>query len=117
MKPGAIYRGEQCVVPLVWRAATPWSRLRGLLGRQPLAPDAQEGLLLEPCGSVHTLGMGYALDLVFLDRADRVLDVCERLAPWRARAARGAFKTLELNAGGVSILRPQLGEELQWRPV
>lgn len=116
MKTGAFYRGDQCLVATVWLAANPWTRLRGLLGRPPLAGDAAEGLLIEPCSSVHTFGMRYALDLVFLDRANRVVDVVQKLSPWTMRAARGkARKTLELMAGGVAVIQPQIGEEFIWR--
>jgi uncharacterized membrane protein (UPF0127 family) len=115
MKTGALYRGEDCVVPTVWHAADPWTRLRGLLGRRPLEPRAAEGLLIEPCGGVHTFWMSYPLDLVFLDRNNRVLNICENVNPWSTRAARGARKTLELAAGSVVVFGPRIGEELIWR--
>lgn len=115
MKRGGLYRGEQCVVPTVWRAANPWTRLRGLLARKPLEPAAAEGLLIEPCASVHTFWMRYSLDLVFLDRNSRVLDVCENVTPWSTRGVRGARKTLELAAGSLKVLEPRIGELLTWR--
>ena len=115
MKIGALYLGDRCVVPRVWRAATPWQRARGLLGRKPLARSAAEGMVIEPCASVHTFWMGYALDLVFLDRADRVLGLCEDVLPWRTRSRRGARKTLELHAGSLRTLGLQIGDELTWR--
>lgn len=115
MRVGALYRGEQCIVPTVWHAADPWTRLRGLLGRKPLEPAAVEGLLIEPCASVHTFWMGYPLDLIFLDRNNRVLNICENVAPWSARASRGARKALELVAGSVAVFEPCIGEELIWR--
>lgn len=115
MRTGALYRGEHCIVPTVWHAANPWTRLRGLLGRKPLAPAAAEGLLIEPCSSVHTFWMDYPLDLVFLDRNNLVIGICEDVAPWSARAARGARKTLELAAGSVEVFKPCVGEELIWR--
>jgi uncharacterized membrane protein (UPF0127 family) len=115
VRTGALYRGDQCVVPTVWHAANPWTRLRGLLGRKPLEAAGAEGMLIEPCSSVHTFWMGYPLDLIFLDRNDRVLQICEKVVPWSARGARGARKTLELAAGSVGIFKPQIGEELVWR--
>jgi uncharacterized membrane protein (UPF0127 family) len=115
MRTGSLYRGEKCVVPTVWHAASPWTRLRGLLGRRPLQPQAAEGLLIEPCASVHTFWMTYSLDLVFLDRNDRVLNICENVTPWSARTARGARKTLELAAGSLMVFQPRIGEELIWR--
>lgn len=113
MKAGALYRGGQPVVDTVWLADGWWDRLRGLLGRNPLAPG--QGLLLSPCDGVHTCWMGYPLDVLFLDRAGRVLGWRERVRPWRACRQSGARSTLELCAGGVAALHPVLGEHLRWR--
>ncbi|HEX7814873.1 DUF192 domain-containing protein [Dyella sp.] len=115
MKLGALYRNGHCVVPRTWLADTAWSRLCGLLGRPPLRPDAEEALLLSPCGAVHTIGMRYALDIVFLDRIGRVLDCHAALSPGRMRHCRGARLTLELSAGSLARLRPQRGEEFRWK--
>lgn len=85
------------VVAAVRCADTAFERLRGLLGRPPLA--AGEGLLLAPCSSVHTCFMTHAIDVVYLDRHLQVVKVVASLAPWRLSAARGAVMTLELSAG------------------
>lgn len=117
MKLGALYRNGHCVVPRTWLADTSWSRLRGLLGRPPLRPDAEEALLLSPCGAVHTLGMRYALDIIFLDKSGRVLDCHAALPPGRMRGCRGAWRTVELSSGGLARLQPQPGEELTWQSI
>lgn len=75
-------------------------RARGLLFAPPLRDD--ESLLLAPCNSVHTIGMRYAIDVVFLDRGARVLRVVRELMPWRACAQRGAAGVLELAAGAAA---------------
>jgi uncharacterized membrane protein (UPF0127 family) len=62
-------------------AATSWRRMRGLLGRPPLAPG--QGLLIRPCQGVHTLGMAYPIDVVHLDRELVVRKVLRGLRPWR----------------------------------
>lgn len=77
-------------------ASTP-ARLRGLLARPRLAPG--QALLLKPCNMVHTLGMRYPIDVVFLARDGRVLDVASAVAPWRMRVHWRAHCVLEL-AGG-----------------
>ncbi|MCZ6804948.1 MAG: DUF192 domain-containing protein [Proteobacteria bacterium] len=41
-------------------------RMRGLSGSPPLKKN--EGLLIVSCSSVHSFGMSYAIDLVFLDK-------------------------------------------------
>ncbi|MFA5139359.1 MAG: DUF192 domain-containing protein [Elusimicrobiota bacterium] len=62
-------------------ANTPRSRAKGLLGRESLAQD--EGMWIVPCSMVHTFFMRFAIDVVFLDRENKVLRVCEGLEPWR----------------------------------
>lgn len=115
MKQGSIYRDGQLIVPQAWCADRPWSRLRGLLGRSPLHDRALQALWLTPCGGVHTFGMSYALDLVFLDRSGRVVDCCESVSPWRIRQCRGARQTVELASGSIATLSPMLGEDWSWR--
>ena len=83
---------QSCVV-----ADAIWPRLRGLMGRRGL--EAGEGLLLRPSGSVHTCFMRFAIDVVFLDRAMRVIAVAPAVRPWRLRLQRGARVVLELPAG------------------
>lgn len=115
MRQGAIHRNGQAIVAQAWRADRPWSRMRGLLGRQPLAGQARQALWLVPCGSVHTFGMRYPLDLVFLDRIGRVLACRESLHPWHAHGCRGAHQTVELAPGGIATLHPEPGETWQWQ--
>ncbi|MGN0863800.1 MAG: DUF192 domain-containing protein, partial [Stenotrophomonas koreensis] len=90
----ALYRQGHCLLADVGHARYWHQRARGLLARPRLQPG--QGLLIEPCASVHTCFMGYALDLVFLDRGNRVLGWREHLPPWRAAGLRGAHATLEL---------------------
>jgi uncharacterized membrane protein (UPF0127 family) len=110
----ALYRGEHCLLAQVHHARRWHQRLRGLLGRPPL--QCGQGLLIEPCNSVHTLAMGYALDLLFLDRGNRVLGWREQVRPWRAAGWRGARSTLELPAGSLAAIAPVIGEVLHWLP-
>ena len=73
-------------------------RLLGLAlrGRPPPA----RGLLIPRCRSVHTFGMRFELDLVWLDRDGRVLGVDESVRPWRVRSRWDAAAVLEVPAGG-----------------
>lgn len=115
MNAGTVTRSGLGVIPQVWRADSAWSRMRGLLGRPRLAPDAQEALWLAPCNNVHTIGMRYPLDIVFLDRAGRVLACCENVHPWRIRVCLAARHTVEFAPGAIAALTIALGEEWQWR--
>jgi uncharacterized membrane protein (UPF0127 family) len=71
--------------------------MRGLLGRKGL--PSGEGILLRPAGSVHTFFMRFPIDVVFLDREQRVVAIAADVPPWRTRGARGAKAVVELAAG------------------
>jgi uncharacterized protein len=73
------------------------TRALGLLVGKPLGGG--EGLLIAPCASIHTFGMRYAIDVVFVDRGGCVLRVCPAVQAGRMRVARGARGVLELRAG------------------
>lgn len=86
-----------------------WLRLRGLLGRPPLAGG--EGLLIEPCRAVHMLGMGYAIDVAFLSPDGAVVALYHALAPGgRTRWHREARKALELPAGTLAASETREGD-------
>jgi uncharacterized protein len=91
-------------------ADTYFSRMRGLLGRKPLAGD--EGLLLTPCSSVHTMFMSYPLDLVFLESDLTVVGLRENVRPWRMAGWFGARYVLELPAGTCESRRIRPGDKL-----
>ncbi len=73
------------------------SRALGLARLDELASG--HALLLEPCRSVHTAGMRFALDLVWLDAAGTPLRVDRDVAPRRLRTCRRARSVLEARAG------------------
>ena len=74
-------------------ARTRCSRLVGLLGRRRPPPYA---LRLERCRSVHTFGMRFPLDLVWLGPGDEVLRVDLAVPPWRVRTCRRAVAIVEI---------------------
>lgn len=92
-------------------ARSPLARMRGLLGRRSLAGG--EGLLIEPCSSVHTFAMRFAIDVVFLSREGAVARVVCGLGRWRIAACRDACKVLELPAGRAQEIGLMVGDELR----
>jgi uncharacterized protein len=98
---------EECLV-----AATPFTRLRGLLGRKSL-PRGQ-GILLRPAGSVHTFFMRFTIDVVFLDDELRVVAIAADLRPWRAAGKRGARAVLELPAGECARRGLAVGDQVRF---
>lgn len=112
---GALFDQDRgrCVVRKVWKASSSWERMRGLLGRAPLGND--EALLLEPCGSVHSFGMRYALDLVYVDRRGCVRKLVYGMRPGRLSASLGAHATIEFAAGKLAVTGIKMGDRLAWR--
>ena len=81
-------------------ARTPLARARGLAGLRAAALGGR-GLLLPRCRCVHTFGMRFALDLLWLDAAGALVRVDRGVAPRRLRGCRSAHSVVELAAEGV----------------
>ena len=90
----------------------------GLMFRSRL--DAGQGMWIVPCNGIHMFFMNFPLDLVFLDRQDRVVRTYERFGRWRViPIVWGAHSVLELPAGTLDGLGLEKGEALtiEGRPV
>jgi len=81
-------------------AASFWGRFRGLMGRRELAQG--NAMLIRPSSSIHTFFMRFPIDAVFLDKADRVVLVADRVFPWRLAFGGRAHAVLELPAGAAA---------------
>lgn len=104
----------QCLAKRVTVANTWWTRLRGLIGHKSLASEA--GLWIVPCRGVHTLGMSFTIDAVYLNRDGVVVHVEENLRPWRLGAVRmRSDSVLELASGTVSCTHTQVGDQIEFR--
>ncbi|MHB1736390.1 MAG: DUF192 domain-containing protein [Acidithiobacillus sp.] len=97
----------------VQMAASFLDRLQGLLGKAGLSD--QQGLLLTACGSVHTVGMRFPIDVIFLDAELKILACHPGVSAWRMKSCRGARTTLEVAAGGVERHGVVPGQRLTWR--
>lgn len=88
-----------------------FARMRGLLGRRPLGPG--EGLLLSPCNGIHTVGMRYPIDVLFLDGRGRIARAVHAVDPGRMIPyVRGASRAIELPAGTLSSAGIEDGDEV-----
>jgi uncharacterized membrane protein (UPF0127 family) len=77
------------------------ARLRALSRERSLPTRA--GLLLTPARGIHTLGMRFAVDVVFLTPQMRVIGLAPCVQPWRVLLApRGTGRVLELAAGQIA---------------
>jgi uncharacterized protein len=71
------------------------TRLRGLALRR----TAPEPLYFPRCRSVHTIGMRFALDLIWVTADGATVRIDRAVAPWRTRSCREAFGVIECEAG------------------
>ncbi len=86
----------QTLVKSVQHANHFWSRLRGLLGKKILPLD--QGLLIEPCNSVHSLGMKFSIAVIYLSKDNQILHLIPELAPGKlGPVIRGSSRVLELH--------------------
>jgi uncharacterized membrane protein (UPF0127 family) len=89
-------------------ALTREDRRRGLLGRDSLAPDA--AIFIRPCVAVHTVGMGFPIDVAFVDARGRVVRLVHDLRPWRLAAAIGGCAVIEFAAGRLKECGVNVGD-------
>lgn len=91
--------GQQ-VASQVRRPRSLLARTKGFIGRKQIAPE--EGLWLDRCCAVHTIGMLVALDLVFLDGDQRIMEMRAAVPPLQpAIVCKGARVVVELPVGTI----------------
>ena len=105
---------DQTVATIVTvnRTDTAAERTRGLLGLPAL--DNNHGLWIEPCLAVHTFGMKYSLDIIYLDSGKIIRKITEQLNPRRLSGCWKARSTLELAAGSARRLQLTPGLKACW---
>ncbi len=103
---------DNCLFEKVLRTTRFLERLCGLLFSPPL--KQKEGLLIEPCSSVHTIFMRYPIDIVFIDKDWRVVKTIKSLKPWRMAASRKSYRVLELANDSLAQIDIPSGQQLKW---
>ncbi|MDX6645660.1 MAG: uncharacterized protein QOK40_1387 [Miltoncostaeaceae bacterium] len=96
--------GSACLAERCYLARSPLARTVGLLATADLAAD--EALWLEPCASVHSLGLRARIGCAFLAPDGSVLRVVDPLPPGRVASARGARAVVECAAGRLAHVVP-----------
>lgn len=100
------------VATRVERAGNFLARSFGLLLRARVRPD--EGLWLESCSAIHTMGMRAAIDVIFLDAERRVVRMCADVRSFRpALSCRGARSVVELGSGALRFADILIGDQLE----
>jgi len=96
------------------RAEGYWERLVGLLGKTSKWARLGAGLWIVPCNSVHTIGMLFPIDLIFVGKNKEVVRVEEGVRPFRISAVCLKAKSiLELPAHTVQRTGTRVGDALE----
>jgi uncharacterized protein len=92
-------------------ADTSAERRTGLLKHSALLPG--EGLWIVPCEGVHTFGMKFAIDIVFLNKRRMVRKVRHAVPRRRIVLDLLAHSVVELPAGTIAATQTAVGDQLQ----
>jgi uncharacterized protein len=93
-------------------ANTSAKRKTGLLRHSKL--DAGEGLWITPCEGVHTIGMKFAIDVLFLSKKRKVLKIRASMPRWRMSMCLRAHSVLELPSGMAAETETTAGDQLEF---
>lgn len=107
-------RSQQSLATSVNLADTRRARRKGLLGRNSIG--ANEAMVITPCAAVHTAFMRFAIDVVFIDRDGRAVQVVHDLQPWRIAASFRAHAVVEMAAGRAKACGVEPGDRLFLTP-
>jgi uncharacterized membrane protein (UPF0127 family) len=92
-------------------ADTQLARMRGLLGKMRMRSD--EAVWIVPSQGIHTLGLRFTIDVVYLDGQQRVVHTIENLRPLRIAGIRWqCASVLELPARSICGSGTQVGDQL-----
>jgi uncharacterized protein len=95
-------------------ASTHWSRFRGLMATDRNKFRAGQGLWIIPCHGVHSWGMRFPIDVLYLDRDKVVVHVQEDLKPWRFAPVRSkAASVLELPEKTLRTTGTSVGDKIE----
>jgi uncharacterized membrane protein (UPF0127 family) len=101
-----------CLGEQIGVADTSRTRMVGLLGKRSLEPGC--GLLIVPSQAIHTIGMAFPIDVLFVDKKYRVLGIRHAIPPYRmTRAFWRALGVLELPAGTIRSSGTEVGDQLK----
>ena len=93
-------------------ARDPWARMKGLLGRRDFPQN--EALIITRCQSIHMFFMKFPIDVIFCDRQNKVIGLCERLKPFcLSPIFFKASYAIELPLGAVASSKTQVGDQIQ----
>jgi len=93
-------------------AQNPWARMKGLIGVEDL--PLGEALIITRCQSIHMFFMKFPIDVIFCDRHNKVIGLCERIKPFcLSPVFFKASYAIELPSGTIAVSKTQIGDQVQ----
>lgn len=87
-------------------------RMKGLIGKKGL--ENGESLWIKPCKSVHTFGMRFPIDVIFLDEEKKVVALKKAILKNRMTPLYfKAVSVLELPAGTIDATDTRIGDKIE----
>jgi uncharacterized protein len=103
---------EKIIMTEVISADNFFTRLKGLLGKREL-PQGQ-CMLISPCKSVHTFFMKFPIDVVFIDKSFKVVEVIKNMGSSRTSPyVKGAWAVIEMPVDMELDCKLTVGDDLQ----
>jgi uncharacterized membrane protein (UPF0127 family) len=106
-------RTGKVVATSIEEAGNPWQAFKGLMLRKDL-PNGH-GMIFRPARGIHTHFMRFPIDLIFLDKSNRVVKIRPAMGPWRFDFTN-ADAVIEMKAGAAASNDIQPGDQLLIEP-
>ncbi len=103
---------DQVIGTKIREARTFLSRGKGLM----FAPELEwgEGLIIDPCSSIHTFFMRFPLDVLYMNRDNAVIRADQRMKPWRIGPVfTGSKWVIELPPGTIEATGTEAGDRIE----
>lgn len=114
MKMVVVLKENQTVIDEVELANSFIRRFFGLMYRKTMAKN--HGLLLSPCNQIHTFGMNFAIDALFLSTDYVIIKIEESIKPRKVcKTVKDARYVLELCGGTAKDVGLKVGDKLEIR--
>ena len=84
------------------------ARLKGLLGTELL--EKGSALIITSCNGIHTVGMKYSIDIIFVDKNNKVIKIVTNMPSMKFTLCRRASYVIETSSDVVDTTSTKIGD-------
>lgn len=107
---------KEMILQNAFIADTFFSRLRGLIGKQNL--EADSGVVIDPCSLIHTFGMNFPIDVIFVNKKNMVCRIIPNMPKSRiSPIVKEANMVIEATAGTIDRLKICINDNIEIKRV